>query len=102
MGDCKSVQTPATPYLSLVMSRGKRFESARRLSFLPAKSVKTESLRHLRQGLVSNTSAIDAIPRLHPCRQQRAFPSRVSSASSGLGGSWQPRPCSCPYPPTTQ
>ena len=26
------MQTPATPYLSLVMSRGKRFESARRLS----------------------------------------------------------------------
>jgi hypothetical protein len=32
-------------------SRGKRFESARRLSFLPAKSVKTKSPRHEHRGL---------------------------------------------------
>ena len=33
------------------MSRGKRFESARRLSFYPAKSLKTKSSRHDNRGL---------------------------------------------------
>jgi hypothetical protein len=50
-GFCKCVQSLETPRISLVMSRGKRFESARRLSDFPANPVKTRSPRCSCRGL---------------------------------------------------
>src|SRR5215204_7629696 len=41
-GICSPEQTPPTHELSLVAGAGQRFESARRLSFLPAKPIKRE------------------------------------------------------------
>ena len=41
-GFCNPLQGTEIPLVSLVMSRGKRFESARRLFIFPANSVKNE------------------------------------------------------------
>src|SRR5215217_1387961 len=43
--------TPYDSHSQLVMRLGQRFESARRLSFLPAKPVKTKGLRPEHRGL---------------------------------------------------
>ena len=49
-GICKPVQNPATHDRSLVMSRGKRFESARRLLVFPANPLKTKNHRQDHRG----------------------------------------------------
>jgi hypothetical protein len=75
---------------ALVMRRGQRFESARRLSFFPAKLAKTESPRVRTEGFVSSTSAVDSILKPRPSRQRCGAPSMVFGASSGLE-SWLKR-----------
>src|SRR5688572_10755188 len=51
------------------MSRGKQFESARRLFIFPANPVKTKSPRLNIGGFVSSRSAEDLTPRPCPCRR---------------------------------
>ena len=80
------VQSPATPDASLVMRWDQRFESARRLSLSPAKSVKTESLlaehRELRQQYVSSRLlSLSASSRAPVCCKW------LQGIAGGVGGS---------------
>jgi hypothetical protein len=66
-GICKPLQLSVTTDRALVAVAGKRFESARRLSILPAKPLKTKSPRHEHRALCQQYVSSRVSQSLVPC-----------------------------------